>query len=61
MVSARRSKVSLVHVTPTPQPSSSLSMGQAENRVKHTSLNVSDPKLWKPMDSSRLLSPGVRH
>ncbi len=24
----------------------------------HTSLNISDPKLWKPMDSSRIVSPG---
>ncbi|CAM9319214.1 unnamed protein product, partial [Hapterophycus canaliculatus] len=31
---------------------------QADNRVGHTSLDLSDPKLWKPMDSSRMVSPG---
>eukprot|EP00903_Cladosiphon_okamuranus_P009829 g9342.t1 len=34
---------------------------QADNRVRHTSLNISDPKLWKPMDSSRILAPGLSY
>ena len=31
----------------------STAVGQADNRVGHTSLDISDPQLWKSMDSSR--------
>lgn len=31
---------------------------QADDRVGHTSLDVSDAALWKPMDSSRLIPAG---
>ncbi|CAM9178960.1 unnamed protein product [Ectocarpus fasciculatus] len=31
---------------------------QADNRVGTTSLDISDPKLWKPMDSSRIVPKG---
>ncbi|CAM9697417.1 unnamed protein product [Pylaiella littoralis] len=32
---------------------------QADNRVRHTSLDISNPKLWKPMDSRRIHTPGM--
>ncbi|CAM9246176.1 unnamed protein product, partial [Ectocarpus sp. 6 AP-2014] len=33
---------------------------QSDNRVGTTSLDISDPKLWKPMDSSRIVPKGHR-
>ncbi|CAM9928395.1 unnamed protein product [Ectocarpus fasciculatus] len=34
---------------------------QADNRVGTTSLDISDPKLWKPMDSSRIVPKGMSY
>ncbi|CAM9489919.1 unnamed protein product [Ectocarpus sp. 4 AP-2014] len=34
---------------------------QSNNRVGTTSLDISDPKLWKPMDSSRIVPKGISY
>ncbi|CBN74807.1 conserved unknown protein [Ectocarpus siliculosus] len=34
---------------------------QSDNRVGTTSLDISDPKLWKPMDSSRIVPKGMSY